>query len=99
MELDDLVVDMEEVRRGRKITVRIKVSDNGISIKPEDPKEKLSLDELACLSAMAYIYSGFASRGFVMDADDVVESGMEIYGDLKRAIRGDYKIKKTNNIN
>jgi len=99
MELTDLVVDMEEIRRGRAIIVRIKISDEGISIKPEDPKEKLSLAELTSLSAMAYIYSGFAGQGYEISADDIVETGMEIYGDLKRAIRGDYEIKNPDKIN
>ena len=94
MKLDDFIVETDDVRRMRRIKVIIKIADDGISIKPENPEERLSLAELTSLSAMAYMYAGSASEGITADKDDIVESGIRLYGALKRSCRGEYYGKK-----
>ena len=101
MKLNDLIVETSDIRakvdgiRSEiSITAVIKVTENGLSIIPEDPKERLTLAELTSLSAMAFFYAGFANAGIMPDKEEVVRKGMQLYGVLKRELRGDYDGKK-----
>lgn len=82
--LDDLVVDIGDITRGKKITVNIHIDDTGVVIVPEKEKNKLTITELTCLTGMAFMYTALVEKGLVPNPDYIVRKGVELRGAMKR---------------
>mgnify|MGYP001585856057 CR=1 FL=1 len=80
--IEDIVLEFTDYdkKENNKSIIRMNFS-NGLNI-TSDTNDKLSLRQLACSTAVAFIYMGILSSGYNPDVQYCLEKGINLYHDL-----------------